>query len=98
MMLPTAAAMTTRRSSFSEILGAGISPLPFLGVSRESLREPFAVPSPVAELRPCKAPSFLAPVMPTTLFTLLIPRHLTEGINECQAYLNDWLTYFGVDF
>jgi hypothetical protein len=32
------------------------------------------------------------------LLTFLIPRHLTEGIKGCQAYLNDWPTYFGMDF
>src|ERR671931_1910324 len=53
-MLPTAAARTTRRSSFSEILGAGISPPPSLGVSRESLREPSRCPPRLHNFDPVK--------------------------------------------
>src|SRR6266705_5506279 len=65
MILPTAAAMTTRRSSFSEILGAGISPPPFLGVSRESLREPSKCPPRLQNFDPAKLQA--APAMSTTV-------------------------------
>src|SRR5689334_22900244 len=121
MMLPTAAAMTTRRSSFSEILGAGISPPPSLGVALESLREPRgALPGfrtstlqssqllcardaynssekSYVELGSTSSHTFWDNGL-SSLLPCLIPRHLTEGINGCQAYLNDWPTYFATDF
>src|SRR5262245_12985028 len=87
MMLPTAAAITTRRSSLSEILGAGISSPPFLGVSLESLREPSRCPPQFQNFDPAKLPAYLCPqyLSLSLSFFLLLPV-LSTKLGSCPTF------------
>src|SRR5262249_19391659 len=97
MMLPTAAAMTTRRSSFSEIFGGGIRCPPFPSRWLRLRPRPYmhcARLSTLMASTQAARSSSVSTAMPYRVVGLSTTRcwraarHLTEGIKGCQAYIN----------